>query len=116
MGKTFEIKIKGLSSLPKVDDVRKKLAEKKKLTTADNVVVAGLNILDKTPKAKLEAELIARQEELLATRAQLLRSKFAIILGKAQFDEFKGERKEEYTFEHKGYDLTFKFGEVEVNY
>lgn len=116
MGKTFEIKIKGLSSLPKVDDVRKKVTAGKKLTTSDNIVMAGLQLLEQTPANKLEAELAAKQAELYETRAKLLRQKFAIVMGKAQFDEFAGERKEEYTFEHNGYELTFKFGEEKVSF
>lgn len=116
MGKTFEIKIKGLSSLPKVDAVKKKIEAKKNLTTSDNIVAAGLKILESTPANKIEKEFIEKSIELRKTRAELLRNKFAIVMGKTWFDEFKGERLEEYKYNYGGYDLTFKLGETQVNY
>lgn len=125
MGKTFEIKIKGLSSLPKVTDVEAKVSSGKKLTTADNLVANGLSALKKVTagisveKAKVVAvqnELDTVKSELRTLRGQLMRQKFAVVMGKSWFDEFKGQRQEEYKYDHKGHEFTLKLGEVRVNY
>jgi len=125
MGKTFEIKIKGLSSLPKVTDVEAKVSSGKKLTTADSMIAGGLSALKKVTagisaeKAKVVAvqnELDTVKSELRALRGQLMRQKFAVVMGKSWFDEFKGQRQEEYKYDLKGYEFTLKLGEVRVNY
>ncbi len=112
MSKKFSIKIKGLSSLPKIDDVTKKIEAKKALTTADTVIKLGLDELARTKD--VEKAFKDRQQELREVRAALLRQKFAIVLGKAWFEEFAGERKDSYEFEHKKLNFTFELGEEKV--
>lgn len=112
MSKKFSIKIKGLSSLPKIDDVTKKIEAKKALTTADTVIKLGLDELAQTKD--VEKAFKDRQQELREVRAALLRQKFAIVLGKAWFEEFAGERKDSYEFEHKKLNFTFELGEEKV--
>lgn len=114
MSKTFEIKVKGLSSLPKVDDVIKKIAIGKTLTISESMVKLGLDELKTVNNVELAFQ--ARQKELREVRAKLLKQKFSLIVGKAMFTEFSGERKNEYTYNYAGHDFKFVFGEERIDF
>jgi hypothetical protein len=125
MGKTFDIKLKGLSSLPKVSVVEEKITAGKKLTTSDTIIEAGLKkyktvtagLKDTTAKLKVvDTQLEQVKTELAQVRSQLMRQKFAVTLGKSLFTEFKGQRQEQYTWAHRGFDFTFEMGEEKVEY
>lgn len=113
MSKKFDIKIKGLSSLPKIEDVSKKIAVGKALTTSDTMIKLGLDELNSVKD--VEKAFKDRQAELREVRAQLLRQKFSILLGKAWFEEFTGERKDEYDYDYKGMNFKFVLGEEKIS-
>lgn len=112
MSKTFDIKIKGLSSLPKVEDVQKKIAVGKTLTTSDSLIKAGLDELAAVKNVDLAFK--DRQQELREIRAKLLRLKFGLILGKGTLEEFANERKDEYDYVYNNYTFKFVFGEEKI--
>lgn len=103
MAKEFEIKIKGFSSLPSMADVLKKFdVPNKKVTTAltpsQSIVAKGLQdfwvsgVTNSSPKVQLawvDDEIKKRTSVLLDVRRDIQETKFAVILGKRWFDEFK---------------------------
>lgn len=112
MSKKFEIKIKGLSSLPKIDDVKKKIAVGKALTISDTLIKAGIDELETV--SNIDVAFKNRQLELRKIRAELLRLKFGLIIGKGTLDEFT-ERKDEYDYVYNNYNLKFVFGEERID-
>lgn len=127
MAKEFDIKIKGYSSLPKVDEVVSKTKElatgKGKPLTATAVLVnEGVKIVeaktkdmdDKTKLAVLTGLILDHKKQLTAVRSDIQRTKFAIILGKRWFDEFTS--REENTLELDGKTFTIAVRETRVDY
>lgn len=97
MAKAFEIKIKSLSNLPKVEKVIEKRDNGKSLTLSESVVgVAVDNYItykETTDKPKLrqawlESSIEDLKAELNELRAKIQKNKFAVILGKQWYDEF----------------------------
>lgn len=91
MAKEFEIKIKGYSSLPKVDEVQKKLAEKKKLNGPGELIAEALGMVKLANKSDLktiDSLIETKKASLNKVRSEIQRTKFAIILAKKWFDEF----------------------------
>lgn len=112
MSKTFDIKVKGLSSLPKVEDVQKKIAVGKVLTTSESMIKLGLDELSAVKN--VDVAFKDRQQELREVRAKLLKQKFAIVVGKAWFEEFSGERKDEYEYNYADMNFKFALGEEKI--
>lgn len=101
MAKDFEVKIKGLSAIPKVDDVRVKLAKiaedgKGSLTLSQKLVAEAIEYVEKLRKGKtdkvflaaLEDEIKSADNRLRAIRRYIRETMFSILLSKNWFDEF----------------------------
>lgn len=98
MGKELKSSMKGLSSLPKVADVREKVAKKAKLTISQQLIAEWLPVVDKyeatiTDKAKLrdalDKALKANREESRKLGRILNEQKFAVVVGQVWFKEFE---------------------------
>ncbi len=123
MAKEFEVKIKGLSSLPKIEEVKTKIAGKKTLTVSQQLVADGLNRVEatlhhasNTKASKLsELDMMIRSEKgaLAAVRSEIQRTKFAIILAKRWFDEFTSREDNKLTVD--GNEFTIGVREVKVD-
>lgn len=112
MGKELTVSLKGLSSLPKVEDVKERMASSKKQTTAGSLMVpwieeveAALGLLGKSAAFKTWIE--RRQEDADKQRRRLLgeiaRIKFVVVVGQVWFKEFA-------TLEENS--MTMTFGEI----
>lgn len=121
--KTFDIDVKGFSSLPKVLDVVKKLDEKKALKPVEELVAAGIkayraagveNMQAEVAKAWLDSQVKAIGEAQRANRREIQETKFAIVLGKKWFDEFTS--REEGTLDVDGRTFVFKLGTEKVKF
>jgi hypothetical protein len=119
----FQIKLKGLAKLPKVEDVIKKMEENKKLTPVENLLaptilrVKVLKTQIKQPsvlRAQLDADIKDRQTELRKIREELQATKFAILLGKKWFDEFSN--RDESTLNYNGIEVTFSLDTEQVKF
>jgi len=97
MAKSFEIKIKGLSSLPKVQAVMDKQTAGKKLTASENLVLAGLNLwgssgitasASSVKIAWLDDKIVQLKKEQKEITHKIQEIKFSLILGKGWFSEF----------------------------
>jgi hypothetical protein len=120
MAKEFEIKIKGLGTLPKVSEVIAKTASKKPLTPREELINEGMTITsslyDQNPtieKVKLEGYLAKIKAELFSIRRNMRETMFSIILGNHWFDELAS--REESTLEVDGNTFTISLREVQVN-
>jgi len=123
IAKEFTIKVKGVSSLPKVEDVELKLATKKPLKPSEELVALGLNsyassgFTDAPQKAKdgwFLSNLALANSKLQKVRKEIQETKFSVLLGKAWFAEFSS--REENTLEVDGKTFTIEVKEVKVNY
>lgn len=119
--KEFAIKIKGHSSLPKVEDVRKKAEAGKSQTVTGALVKQGLDLFDKkvdptaTKQLKLATvnDLIAKTKaELFDVRSYIQTTKFAVILGKKWFDEF--DSRDDNSIDVDGVNFTLDLKEVSI--
>lgn len=119
MAKEFSIKMKGLSSLPKIEDVLAKIQAQKKLTASDTLIEAALKSFDTvkasaaaTKLAWIDARIEDVQRSLAELRKDVQRTKFAIILGKKWFDEFSN--RENSSLELDGVSFTISLTEKRV--
>lgn len=121
MAKEFDIKMKGLSSLPSVKDVLEKSSKGGKLTPSALLVKAGLDHADGHMKKSmkdaakvswLDEEIKALKQDLVAVRSDIQETKFAVILGKKWFDEFTSREKNTLTL--GGIEYTLSVGETKV--
>ncbi len=123
MAKEFEIKIKGLSSLPKVEEVKTKVASKKVLTVSGQLVANGLVKAvatlvragsSKTDKlAKLDLQIKAEKGALATVRGDIQRTKFSVLLAKRWFSEFTSREDNKLTVD--GNEFTIGVREVKVD-
>ena len=133
MSVNLATKIKGLSSLPKVEIVAQKLQDGKKLKLNEWVMSAALSnyilqqeseiyqTLDEAQQdmvlknyiTKKSAELVKKKRDLMQTVAQI---KFSLILSKKWFDEFNSfdENKIEMNIDGQDLSFTFDLSEKEV--
>lgn len=115
--KEFSIKIKGLSSLPKIEVVAEKVKASKKLTASDTLVAVGIGVYESltgADKKKAIEEAIRQQTDVLkAVRRQIQETKFSVLLGKRWFNEFSS--REENTLKIDGYDITVALTETKVD-
>ena len=115
--KELSVKVKGVSSLPSINDVQKKIDSKKPLTFRETLVNDGLiesksvNFSDDKNRALwLKDQIKAMNKELAKLRFDINRSRFAAIVGKAGFpgvDSIDG-----YTIAKNGIEYTFSFNEA----
>jgi len=121
MAKSFEIKIKGLSSLPKVQAVIDKQTAGKKLTASDALVLAGLNqwgtsgITASASPVKiawLDDKIVQLKKEQKEITHKMQEIKFALVLGKVWFDGF--ESRENNTLTLDGNIFTLDLSEEKV--
>lgn len=120
--KTFDIKIKGLSSLPKIEAVREKMKDGKKLTPSETLVSHALAVYDNSKVEKMDEDVrdawLKKAVDLANTetrsvRRQIQETKFAIILGKKWLDEFD-KIEEESRITVDGQDFVFVLGKENV--
>lgn len=123
MAKEFEIKMKGLSSLPSVKDVVEKSSKGGKLTPGMLLVKSGLDLAEshmtKSMKTSakinwLEGEILDLKRELISVRSAIQETKFAVILGKKWFDEFTSREKNTLTLGSVEYTLNVSETKVEL--
>lgn len=80
-------KIKGLSSLPSIAAVQKKVGEKKKLTVADTLIKQALDDYAGFDASQLEAELTAKTRVKRSTEALIAKDVYALVLGRKWFGD-----------------------------
>ena len=121
MAKEFEVKVKGFSSFPKVEEVRNKLASKKPLTPSAELVAEGLKLgtvaemqssSNKVQLAKLDSLIESEKAGLKRVRSYIQRTKFAVLLAKKWFSEFNS--REDNHLDVDGKDVSFSVREVKV--
>ena len=114
MAKEFEIKIKGYSSLPKVDDVISKLASGKDLTGPAKLMKVAVEYCDNSgnSKSNIENGVKSLTAKLNKVRSDIQKTKFAIILAKKWFDEFTS--RENNVLKVDGNEFTISVREVKV--
>jgi hypothetical protein len=120
MAKEFSIKIKGCSSLPKLEAVEEKLKKKgvAGLTVSENLVYAGMRLLESAPAGSSQrltwiiSELSLKTKQLRTIRKEIQRTKFAVLLGKRWFDQWTS--RENCQLELEGYTFTVDLREVKV--
>jgi hypothetical protein len=89
----IKLEVKGFSSLPSLNAVNDKLADKKKLTPSEQAIYEAMThynnaTKDKSDKQKavfLKEEAERIRKELFGLRSHLNRAKFAVVLGKKNF-------------------------------
>lgn len=117
--KEFEVKVKGHSSLPKIVDVREKLANGKSLTVTGELVNQGLALTSglagsaKVKLAILDDLIKAKNLDLFKVRKETQRTKFAILLASKWFDEF--DSLENCVLDLDGKNFTLSVREVTVD-
>lgn len=133
MSVNLTTKIKGLSSLPKVDVVVDKLKDKKPLKISEWVMSDAINRFHEQQKTEMFQSLSDEQklgvlETYLKTKSEILNKKkrkimqniaqikFSLILSKKNFIEFKSFDENKLTLTLDGHELqfTFEFSEKEV--
>ena len=124
MAKEFKIQIKGLSSLPKVEDVIKKISDNKDLTLSQELVANGLRVFWNSDAHKKEKENIQlvwlnnaiedKQKELIAVRQEIQKTKFSVLLAKKWFEEFTNREENELTVDDKMYTIVLKETKIEI--
>lgn len=117
--KEFNIKIKGLSSLPDIKTVREKLKSGKHLTASAQLIHDGLRVFtftnDKPARVKLvvlDEYIQQRKKDLFKLRKDLQRTKFSVLLASKWFDEF--DSRDNCTLEVDGNHFTLEVREVNV--
>lgn len=106
VAKEFSIDIKGLSSLPSVKDVQKKIDSKKARTPRELLVEEGIKMFEST-KTKLIKEDVKKEwfdstikslrDELKEISLKIQETKFSVIMAKKWFPEFKNYSEKELT-------------------
>ena len=118
--KDFNIKVKSFSSLPSVKEARTRIASGK-LRPSDEVMKLGIDLYDNSPVANqsdkiklawVEEKVKELNSQLLSTRFDIQRTKFAILMGKKWFKEF--ESREDSTLEVDGKIYTIEVQETKV--
>ena len=118
--KTFEIKAKGLSSIPKIDNVVAKMKDGKKLTPAETLVSRTLQLIESSTKRLedavrdrwLEKQVETAMLAMRTVRREIQETKFATLLGKKWFDEFSSRDENRLTVD--GNEFTISLGTEQV--
>jgi len=97
IAKKFDIKIKGLSSIPAVKKVAEKIANGKNRTLSESVVEVGINKYEDYKNSEsdedmrklwLNKQIAKLKEEQKGLRGGIQKTKFSILLAKRWFEEF----------------------------
>lgn len=121
MAKEFKIKVKGMSSLPKVDDVKAKVAAKKELTGYSEYMADALKTISKDLSnvkssdrvTKLETLIANARHDLYDVRSTIQRTKYAVLLSKRWFSDLKS--REDNKLEVSGHDFTIEVTDTRVD-
>lgn len=123
MAKTFEIKLKGMSSLPQVKNVLAKIASNKARTVSEILVENGINLWENVKSSFknrddisnwFEKEICKKQKELKALSNIIQKTKMAVIIGCKWFREFNSRENCELVVD--GVKCLFELGEEKVGY
>jgi len=121
--KEFEVKIKGYSSAPKIDDVLSKMADGKKLTPSNQLMSDVIKSFEnnmpnsKDPLSTLEyakASLNRVKNDLRNVRDKIQRTRFAVLLCKQWFPDLDTRDGAEVDLDDKHF--TFAIRDVKVDY
>jgi hypothetical protein len=116
--RTFEIKIAGASSLPKVTEVVERAKTGKKLNAAQQVTWEAYQNFEATYQAHdlrtVDTALNNVKKQLALVRRQINRARAAIVLGRRWLPEFKSL--DENVLEQDGVKYTFALGSEKVEY
>ena len=113
--KEFCLKVKGLSSLPKVEVVATKLKDGKSLTVSDTLVAKGVtqySALSGDKKQAVDAAIKQATYGMKAIRRRIQETKFSVLLCKKWFSEFSS--REENRISVDGYEITIQVNETKV--
>lgn len=109
IGKSLEIKVKGLSSLPKVSEVEDKLKNKKALTIKDKAMAQAIeqyqalgDVSNEEKITFLKQRLEDLKKAIKPVSLQLSKIKFATIIGQVWFKEFANEEDSTLALEYLG--------------
>ena len=120
--KEFEFGIKGLNSLPKIEDVLDKVG-RKSLTPIQQMVANALskfesenkNSSDKSKALWLKEVSDSIRIELKKLRSEINRSKFSVILGKTNFQQLPVlKEKSEYEYDNLTFEIKIKDVKVDI--
>ena len=114
MAKSIGISIKGCSSLPKIDDVLKKVESGKNLTVTDKLIHESYDDFEGLVLDQIKNALQETQQYMKGVRNEIQKAKFAVILGKAWFKEFNN--REETTLDVGDFTVSLKLGEEKIKY
>lgn len=112
--KTFEIKVKGASSLPSVKEVLERVATGKKLNAVAEMLYAAYAVYKDKTLEEIDAAISSNKLTLADVRRDLNRARCAIILGQRWLPEFKN--RDENKLNHEGFEFTFALGSEKVAY
>jgi hypothetical protein len=87
MALELDYKIKGMSSLPSLDAVRKKVSEKKKLNVADGLIAKNLEQYSPMSKEMLESTKVLLTEQKRRTEVILADMNYTLIIGRVWFGD-----------------------------
>lgn len=110
---TLDIKVKGFSSLPKIEDVYSKMHQTKPLTPVQKLIAKYIVKSAGLTKEDLQKLL---HDSVLATRKlerEITRTKFCIILGNRWFDEFESREGCKLSLDDK--EFAIEFGKEKVS-
>lgn len=106
------LKAKGLSSLPSIAAVEKKIAEKKNLNVADQLIA---NNLVRYKGVKLTKEDIAERQKLVKVNDSIISDYvFTAILGRQGFSDIKADENGLYKTEVDGVQVTGEIRRIDV--
>ena len=121
IAKKFDIKIKGLSSIPAVKKVAEKLESGKKLTLSESVVEVGISKYEDYKNGEsdedmrklwLNKQIAKLKGEQKGLRGGIQKTKFSILLAKRWFEEFTS--RDENEIEVDDWKFTFVVSEEAV--
>lgn len=114
--KSLAVKLKGLSSIPSLNDLDKALKAGKKLTPSQSALKRGVDAAStSTDLVKFKFEIRDQIQELVS---QIVKTKFSVILGKKWFSEFSSIDENTITIKNSVGDdilVTFALEEKEVS-
>jgi len=105
--KELNIKAEGLSALPSVNAVIKKITEGKKLNNADSLMAKYIKLFEsqKENKVFLEKETAITIQEVRVLQMAYNQVMYAIIIGQTWFSEFKDYEDNTMTISYNGLDI-----------
>jgi hypothetical protein len=121
MAKYFDIALSGIATLPTVKKVQEKIASGKARTPSETLLEVGINawnarkgsLSGDAAKMKWFNDTIKNlQNQMKALRVLIQQNKFAVLLGKAWYQEFTSRENCEITID--GVNCVFKLGEEKV--